>query len=153
VRLLTQAQREKSLTLLAKAPDEILLSAIVDLRKHWHLHQGTLANYEVVMKELEGAEHAANSLAAQAANHLAANAQAATAPEPKPTPGPEPEPLEERVNQSPGMPSVRRINSNTYQEIMDALKAGHSVKLKHVDACKLLWARGEIKYDGQGFYL
>jgi hypothetical protein len=138
MKLLTQTQREKSLTLLAKAPDEILLSAIVDLRKHWHLHQGTLANYEVVMKELEGAEHAANG-------------QAATAQEPKPTQ--ETEPPEERVNQSPGMPSVRRINSNTHHEIMDALKNGKPLKLRYVEACKLLWARGEIKYDGQEFYL
>ena len=60
---------------------------------------------------------------------------------------------EERINQSPGMPITGKLGASTKLEIMEALRRGDSVKLKHIEACKLLWARGEVKYDGKEFYV
>jgi hypothetical protein len=62
MKILTKEQREKSLALLARAPDEILLSAVVEMRKHWHLKQSTLVNYDIVMSELEGATQAIDDM-------------------------------------------------------------------------------------------
>lgn len=59
----------------------------------------------------------------------------------------------ERKNVSPGEPSITKIGSNTREEIIEALKRGVQPLDKFREHLKLLWKRGEIKFDGEEYYL
>lgn len=58
-----------------------------------------------------------------------------------------------RENVSPGEPSITKIGSNTREEIIEALKRGVQPLDKFREHLKLLWKRGEIKFDGEEYYL
>lgn len=68
-------------------------------------------------------------------------------------------PAAERKNISPGTPSITKIGTNTKEYILNELKASGAPRtiehfgLKLVEHLKLLWARGEIKFDGTEYYL
>ena len=58
-----------------------------------------------------------------------------------------------RENVSPGEPSITKIGSNTREEIIEALKRGVQPLDKFREHLKLLWKRGEIKFDGKEYFV
>ncbi len=67
-------------------------------------------------------------------------------------------PIKQRANVSPGEPSISKIGGATKDYLINELKAGsRSVEYsdfhKYVEHLKLLWKRGEIKFDGEEYYL
>lgn len=60
----------------------------------------------------------------------------------------------ERVNVSPGEPSISKIGKDTQYALIDALKTGVAPDKpqKWVEHYKLLWKRGLVKFDGE-YYL
>ncbi len=60
---------------------------------------------------------------------------------------------ETRMNVTPGTPTITKIGTNTKEEIMRLLKSGVQPGAKYTEHLKLLWSRGEIKYDSVLFYI
>lgn len=58
-----------------------------------------------------------------------------------------------RPNVSPGEPSISKMGAATNAEITKLLNAGKDVPAKFTEHLKLLWKRGEVKYDGKEYYL
>ena len=59
-----------------------------------------------------------------------------------------------RANKTPGASSITKIGSKTKDEIIGVLKAGRQPNHdKYGEHLKLLWSRGEIKFDGSAYYL
>ena len=59
----------------------------------------------------------------------------------------------QRKNVSPGEPSITKIGSGAKETIIHALNTGTPLGDRYTEHLKLLWARGEIKFDGEVFYL
>ena len=59
----------------------------------------------------------------------------------------------ERKNISPGTSSITKIGSGTKETIIHALNTGTPLGDRYTEHLKLLWARGEIKFDGEEYYL
>lgn len=59
----------------------------------------------------------------------------------------------ERINVSPGATSIGKIGSNTKELILESLAVNVQPATKYVEHLKLLWARGEVKFDGNSYYL
>lgn len=63
-------------------------------------------------------------------------------------------PAEQRKNISPGDPSITKIGANTKESLLAHLKAGgQPTRAKFEEHLKLLWKRGEIRFDGENFYV
>ena len=64
-------------------------------------------------------------------------------------------PAEQRPNVCPGEPSITRIvmTGGPVVEILDDLKRGDQPPEKYDEHLKLLWKRGEVKFDGKEYYL
>lgn len=60
---------------------------------------------------------------------------------------------EERANVTPGTSTLSKIGSATHNLILRELKKDTQPPKKYAEHLKLLWARGEVKFDGQAFYL
>ena len=58
-----------------------------------------------------------------------------------------------RKNVSPGTSSITKIGSGAKETIIHALNTGTPLGDRYTEHLKLLWARGEIKFDGEVFYL
>lgn len=59
-----------------------------------------------------------------------------------------------RKNINPGEPTITKIGSGTKDVILGDLKAGKQLpRPKYDEYLKLLWKRGEIKFDGESFYV
>ena len=58
----------------------------------------------------------------------------------------------QRKNICPGTPSITKIGSGTKETIIHALNTGTPLGDRYTEHLKLLWARGEVKYDGE-YYL
>lgn len=58
-----------------------------------------------------------------------------------------------RKNVSPGTPSITKIGSGTRETIIHALATGTPLGERYAEHLKLLWKRGEIKFDGEQFYV
>lgn len=58
-----------------------------------------------------------------------------------------------RRNLNPGAPSIGKIGSETKDTILKMLVAGTQPPKKYEEHLKLLWSRGEVKFDGQEYYL
>lgn len=58
-----------------------------------------------------------------------------------------------RKNISPGTSSITKIGSGAKETIIHALNTGTPLGDRYTEHLKLLWARGEIKFDGEVFYL
>lgn len=58
-----------------------------------------------------------------------------------------------RINISPGPSSLSRIGAATLAEILALVRAGQQPPAKYAEHCKLLWARGEVNFDGTVYYL
>lgn len=59
----------------------------------------------------------------------------------------------ERKNVSPGEPSITKIGSGTKETIIHALNTGTPLGDRYTEHLKLLWARGEIKFDGEEYFV
>lgn len=59
----------------------------------------------------------------------------------------------ERKNVSPGEPSITKIGEKAKEHILNSLRAGAQPAIMYHDHLKLLWKRGEIKFDGEEYYL
>lgn len=57
-----------------------------------------------------------------------------------------------RPNVDPGKPSITKIGGSTRDEILTRLRDGLQPAAKFTEHCKLLWSRGEIKFDGESWY-
>lgn len=60
--------------------------------------------------------------------------------------------LAERANVSPGVSSITKIGSNTKIDIIACIDR-KQIPAKYTEHLKLMWARGEVKYDGKEWYL
>ena len=58
-----------------------------------------------------------------------------------------------RKNISPGEPTITKIGMNTEGALFGVLRAGGQPEAKYAEHMKLLWKRGEIKFDGKEYYL
>lgn len=58
-----------------------------------------------------------------------------------------------RKNVSPGEPSITKIGEKAKEHILNSLRAGAQPAIMYHDHLKLLWKRGEIKFDGEEYYL
>lgn len=65
---------------------------------------------------------------------------------------PEPNPVE-RPNVSPGASLISKIGGPTKALILEELAEGIQPGPKFPEHMKLLWARGEVKFDGEEYYL
>ena len=63
------------------------------------------------------------------------------------------EALAPRKNISPGMPTITKIGTPAKEEIMSCLGKKMIPPTKYTEHLKLLWLRGEVKFDGQVYYL
>ena len=59
----------------------------------------------------------------------------------------------ERKNVNPGAPTIGKIGSGTKEQLLGMLSEGHQPQQKWSEHMKLLWSRGEVKFDGSEFYL
>jgi hypothetical protein len=58
----------------------------------------------------------------------------------------------ERQNVNPGIPGIGKIGSATKDELLKQLAAGKQPAAKFVEHMKLLWERGEVKFDGKEWW-
>lgn len=58
-----------------------------------------------------------------------------------------------RRNLNPGVSSITKIGSNTKADILAAVADGRQPAAKFEEHCKLLWERGEIKFDGEEWWV
>lgn len=59
-----------------------------------------------------------------------------------------------RLNVSPGPSSISKIGENAKLTIMSELRTGDiQPHAKYAEHLKLLWARGEVKYDGKEYFI
>lgn len=58
-----------------------------------------------------------------------------------------------RPNVDPGKPSIGKIGAEAKQSILGGLADGFQPLAKYTEHCKLLWSRGEIRFDGKEWYL
>lgn len=61
--------------------------------------------------------------------------------------------LVSRPNVTPSGPIAKRLHMHTKNTILNRLEDGVQPNEQLLPQAKLLWARGEIKYDGEKFYL
>lgn len=65
----------------------------------------------------------------------------------------EPAVIADRMNVNPGTPAIGKIGSGTKEQLLGMLSEGHQPQQKWSEHMKLLWSRGEVKFDGSEFYL
>lgn len=58
-----------------------------------------------------------------------------------------------RGNVDPGKPSIGKIGSATKEELLRTLQQEKIPHAKYSEHLKLLWSRGEIKFDGERYYV
>ena len=60
----------------------------------------------------------------------------------------------ERPNINPGKPSITKIGGPAKSLILEELSTGSiQPHAKYAEHMKLLWSRGEVKFDGKEYYL
>ena len=102
---LTEDQRTKALELLKKAPDEIILGAMVDLRRYRHMEDGTRRNFDEVCNELsERRTHDEPVSVEHRGSAIVVN---------------EVEEITIRANVSPGTPLIGKIGTATKMSLMN----------------------------------
>ena len=122
---LTRQQRANALACLATAPDEVILSAMVDYKAHIHRLEGVKRNFNETLVELNNE------------TPIVEEAPCAT----------------ERANINPGTSTIGKIGSATRQELLDQLTKGVVPAAKFKEHLKLLWSRNEVKFDGEAYYV
>lgn len=129
MRLITDNDRSYILAQLTNASDEVLVRAYQD----WDAQR--LAALEV--------RASIGSSAAQPKQQAHVEQQAQHA---------EPEPRQ-RTNASPGPSSITRIGGTTKDELLRMLEHGAQPPAKYNEHLKLLWERGEVRFDGEEWYV
>ena len=66
---------------------------------------------------------------------------------------PKPEAIELRPNVDPGVSLISKIGGPTKALILEELAEGIQPGPKFSEHMKLLWTRGEVKFDGKEYYL
>lgn len=66
---------------------------------------------------------------------------------------PAPEVVAERPNVDPGKPNVIRIGGSNRSMLLDRISNGSQPPVEFTEHCKLLWSRGEIRFDGESWYV
>ena len=66
---------------------------------------------------------------------------------------PTPTTAEPRLNVSPGVPSITKIGGKAKEHVLDCLRLGNQPSPAYAEHMKLLWSRGEIKFDGKEYYV
>lgn len=64
-----------------------------------------------------------------------------------------PAPAVTRSNVPPGVATISKIGSNTKEELFKMLGQGVQPPAKYREHLKLLWERGEVKFDGEEWYV
>lgn len=59
----------------------------------------------------------------------------------------------DRTNVSPGSSTITKIGSETKKHILESLDVNVQPATRYAEHLKLLWSRGEIKFDGDRYYL
>ena len=62
-------------------------------------------------------------------------------------------PVTRRLNDNPGKSMITRIGTETKKEILSMLHGGAQPPKHYTEHMKLLWERGEVKFDGKEWYL
>lgn len=57
-----------------------------------------------------------------------------------------------RANVSPGEPTITKIGKDTRTTLFNVLACGEQPNDKFDEHMKLLWKRGEVKFDGEDYY-
>lgn len=129
MRLLTDNDRSYILAQLAMAPDSVLADAM-------------LALDAIRIKIVEVRKFANGNVSGSAPVIQTAIEKAA-------------EPAKEivRKNVNPGTSPIGKIGGNTKDVIFEFLRDDKQPPAKYNDHLKLLWSRGEVKYDGKEWYL
>lgn len=60
---------------------------------------------------------------------------------------------EVRPNVDPGKPSITKIGADTKTSLLAGLFKNVQPQAKYAEHMKLLWSRGEVKFDGKEYYL
>ena len=60
---------------------------------------------------------------------------------------------ETRRNLNPGVSTITKIGAATRLQIMNTLADGHQPSSKYEEHLKLLWERGEVKFDGKEWWV
>lgn len=123
--LLTEADRTYVLEQLRLAPDSVLADAMLAFNR--------IRDNVVIVR------------------NMALNAVPALKPKPEEAEA-EPEPCE-RANVSPGVSLITKIGGPTKALILEELAEGIQPGPKFSEHMKLLWARGEVKFDSEEYYL
>lgn len=134
--LLTEQQRKNALICLAKAPDEVILSAMVDYKAHMHRMEGVKRNFDATLTELNQTQFDERRQSDEPVS------------EDKRGSG-----IIVRENVNPGASSIGKIGGKAKEDILEHLCGGVQPPRSYAEHLKLLWARGEVKFDGQVFYL
>ena len=131
--LLTDVDRAFILAQLKLAPDEILADAMLTFN--------TVRDKIVKVRALSAA-----AAAAATKEELEVSYVAMTTEDVKHLPV-------SRPNVTPSGPIAKRLHVHTKNTILNRLTDGIQPNEQLLPQAKLLWARGEIKYDGEKFYL
>lgn len=129
MRLLTDNDRNYILAQLAVAPDSVLADAMLAF--------DAIRNKIVAVRKFANENVSGSAPIVQVAIENAA----------------EPEKEVVRKNVSPGPAAIGKIGSNTKDVIFEFLRDDKQPPTKYDDHLKLLWSRGEVKYDGKEWYL
>lgn len=58
-----------------------------------------------------------------------------------------------RINNNPGKSMITRIGTETKKELLSMIHGGVQPDAKWQDHLKLLWERGEVKFDGEDWWV
>lgn len=61
--------------------------------------------------------------------------------------------IEPRPNVSPGASSITKIGAENKAHLLLMLERGHQPEAKFSEHLKLLWSRGEVKFDGKEYWV
>lgn len=147
--ILSQLEREALIKSLSDAPDEILIDAVRQ-RKEW------MSGIKSSFKEVQGfigmrvietptAKYSGSEIGTKDSSKKVDNDSETSGRDSHPT---------TRINKSPGPSAISKLGSKTKDELIAVLKAGSQPNHdKWGEHLKLLWSRGEVKFDGAAYYL
>lgn len=126
MKLLTDKQRAFALKRLAEADDDILLSALAEIRQRD-------VRLEAAKRQLDE-EFGVETCAEEPARSKVMSSV--------------------RPNVSPGTSSITKIGAGTRSALLTRLaEQGVAKNDKSCEHLKLLWSRGDVKFDGKEYYL
>jgi hypothetical protein len=139
--ILSESERAALLQALTEAPDEVLIDAVRQ-RKDWM--KNIKSSFDEVrsfvgMKVTESSKPPPHSTPVVSSTKVVAEKAVEVAPT-------------ERPNVNPGRSTITKIGTDTKSFLLGELQHGR-ISAKHTEHYKLLHSRGEVKYDGNEYYL